>query len=45
MKRLICWLVGHRASRYTDPKYAITYHCTRCCRLADGGMALAEWRR
>lgn len=42
MRELLCWMLGHRASRHTAPRYAIVFHCERCRKLVPGGLALPE---
>jgi len=40
IRRFVCALLGHASWPGTDPRLAITYHCPRCGRIADGGLSL-----
>lgn len=40
LRLLLCRIIGHAALPGTDPRRALIYHCGRCHRLVNGGMAL-----
>lgn len=40
----ICRIIGHRSYAGTNSRRALVFHCSRCHRLVDGGMALARRR-
>lgn len=37
LRRLWCAVFGHAA--LSDPAWVIRYHCERCGRVVDGGLA------
>lgn len=38
MRRLLCWLVGHKPERGCSRERALYFHCVRC-----GAHARGEW--
>jgi hypothetical protein len=44
LRLFLCRIMGHQSYAGTDSRRALVYHCARCHRLIDGGMALARRR-